>query len=192
MEGQRIGQWNMSKISKAAAKFGKLHAELNKLNKEIEKARTEFLDEIQYESQELAQQVIFYDGKDPEHYVSVMYPKYRLLKSKEIGDDEWKLVLEEDPEFKSYAYVNLEDNQVYQRTIAESAPDIDIRKLREEDSELWFKVTKAPPTPDRILKNLDELTEEQRLALHKFLIPPRLSIRMMAPRKAKPEELEGN
>lgn len=165
------------------------------------KWRKLFFDLIEIPVTELAQQTIYIDRigddpVDPEQYVAVLYPKWRIIKRQrflvdEPGETEWKLILQEDPEKKTYQYINPYDRKVYQRTVVESAPDVDLERLRDENPLVYQSITFQPDPPPRELKSLDDLTDDQKDILKQYLLPVKLTNRMEAPRNAKPEELEG-
>lgn len=170
--------------------FGKAHADKADAEKRVAKFRKMFFEVIEIPETELAQQSIFYEGDDPDSYVSVMYPKWEIVKRHRIDDEEWKLIIREDPAKKTFQYINPTDKKVFQRTVVESAPDVDLDRMQAEDPELYEAITMDPPPPPRVLRPLGELEDEQREGLVKFLKPPKLINRMESPREAKPEELE--
>jgi hypothetical protein len=183
------------KIEDVTRAFAVEHGVKATAEKEMAKLRKLFFDLIEIPETDLARQTIYVEAEDPEAYVAVMYPKWRIVNYKTVAAEdeppEWKVIIQEDPTKKTFQYVNPIDKKVYQRTVAEGAPDIDMERLKVEDMILWNAVTFRPPEPERELKPLDELTEDEREALKNYLTPGKLTNRMEAPRDAKPEELEG-
>lgn len=174
--------------------FGKAHAEESDAKTRMEKYRKQFFDLLKdaIPQSKLARRTIYYEGNDPANYVATFYPKWRIIKKEVIHlDGEWRIIIEEDPTKKSWTFINAKDGQVYQRTVVESAPQIDMAKLATIEPGFFESITIQPPPPPRELKPLDELSEDERERLTEYLLPPKLTNRMDKPRKAKPEELEG-
>jgi len=150
---------------------------------------------VSFKPEHLARQVIFVDNLDTEdevrNFVAVWYPRWTIAKLEDKGDG-WRVIIEEDREVKSFVFINPDDQKVYQRTIVESAPDVDLVRMQEEDPALYLNITRVPDVP-RELKPLAEIQRraEDWEALQRYLLPPKLTPRMEAPRPAKPEELEG-
>lgn len=180
------------KIEEVAKKFGEQDAIEAAAATEKAKLRKQFFDLIEIPEEELAQQVIFYEGDDPERHVATLFPKWKLIDKKLVDEfpAEWKLILQEDPDKKTYVFINPLDQKVYQKLVKESAPGVDMERLEKEDPHLWAKITFQPPPPPRQLKPLEELKDDEKEALMSFLTEPKLQIAMQKPRKAKPEELE--
>lgn len=177
------------KIEEVTKLFGVAHAEEADAKARKEKYRKQFFDLIEIPESQLSRQSIWYEGDDPDGYVAAMYPKWRILK-KDDSAGEWKIIIQEDPAKKNFTYVNPLDGLVYARTVAESAPDIDLERLSVDRNKDWWEMT-VQPKPPRELKPIDELTEEQKEILKEYLLPPKLTNRMEKPRKPKPEELDG-
>jgi hypothetical protein len=117
------------------------------------------------------------------------YPRYRVIKVVKGDDNLWVITMEEDPALKPFVYVNRDDKMVYQRQVVEGSPMLDDERLQEEAPELWEEITYVPE-PERKLKSFDQLSAEQLAAVQPFLYSAKPSVKLAAPRKAKPEELE--
>lgn len=184
-----------SKIEEVTKQFGEKHAAKDKADKEMKKLRKQFFDLIEVPEPELARQTIYVEAEDPEQYVATLYPKWRIVSYKTVAREadppEWKVIIQEDPDKKTYIFVNPLDKQVYQRTVAEGAPELDLERMKKEDPEFYERVTFEPPPPPRELFPLASMDDEEKEGLKKYLTPGKLTNRMEAPRKAKPEELEG-
>lgn len=180
-------------LEEVTRQFGEAHAEEAQAKSRMEKYRKQFFDLLKavIPKTELARQTIYYEGDDPDQHVATLYPKWHILK-KEVThlDGEWRILIEEDPERKSWQYINPSDGKVYRRTVKESAPQIDVSRLRDDDPKFWESITVQPPLPERELKPLSDLDEEQKDRLKEYLLPPKLTNVMEKPRKAKPEEIE--
>jgi len=135
------------------------------------------------------------------------------------SDDTYTFILEENPEFKPFTYVNKETKRVWTKQVVETAPSLDDEWLQEEDPELWKEITEIPnrdvianvvyecgvdshEVDDRLeslweaydgprtLKSFEDLTPEQHAKVQKYLYPGPPQVKLQAPRDAKPEELD--
>jgi hypothetical protein len=180
-------------LKEVTAEFGKAHAEEAAAKGRMEKYRKQFFDLLKaaIPKTELARQTIYYEGEDPDIHIATLYPKWEIIKANVIDGNppEWSLVIEEDPERKSWQYLNPEDGQVYRRTVKESAPQVDLERIEKEDPDLYFSLTFQPTAPREMLP-LDLIPDEIKEKLMEYLLPPKLTNVMEKPRKAKPEELE--
>lgn len=116
------------------------------------------------------------------------FQRHSVADVTEVEEGKWSIILEEDPALKEFTWVNREDGKVYQRIVAEGGPILDDQSLRDEQPGLWDAITNE--VTRRELKPLDELTPEQAAALQPYLAMPKPQPRLMAPRKAKEEEIE--
>lgn len=112
-------------------------------------------------------------------------PGWRAV-SAEITSEGWRVLLEEDPAFKPFTYVNKEDKRVWGKQIVRSSPMLDDEELKNKDPDLWKRVTK----PARVMRPLEELKPNDLAELQGFMYPGLLQVKLAPPRKAKPEELE--
>lgn len=185
------------KIENVAKRFGYWHGREAKAKAEMAKHRKMFFDLIEIPEEELAQQTIFAVTEDPDQYVATLYPKWKIISAKVIDegcagqDAEWKLIIQEDPKKKTWQFINPVDQKVYQRTVVESAPEIDFERLAAEEPDAYESITFQPDPPPRQLKPLDQLEDDEKEILKSYLLPVELKDRMEKPRPAKPEELEG-
>jgi hypothetical protein len=134
-------------IKVVARDFGKAHKEEAEAKGRKDKYRKQFFDLIDIPEQELARKTIFAECDDPEAYVASLYPKWRILKKEFSRVGDWKILIQEDPEKKNFVLVNPLDGQVYQRTVAESAPDVDLDRLKAEHPSIYRSVTFQPKPP---------------------------------------------
>ena len=180
------------KIEEVTRDFGIEHGKKAEAEKKLAKLRKLFFDLITIPESQLARQTIYVECDDPDAYVAALYPKWKII-SRKLADpdipDEWQLLIQEDPDNKSYHFVNPLDKQVYSRTVAESAPDIDLEQIKEDDPDWYEAITFQPDPPPRELVSLDRLAEEDKDRLKQYLQPVKLTNRMEKPRQAKPEEL---
>lgn len=184
------------KIEEVTRDFGIEHAIKAVAEREMAKLRKLFFNLIDIPEPKLARQTIFANTEDPDRYVATLYPKWRIVTAQVIDegsagqDAEWKLVIQEDPKKKTFVFINPLDKKVYTRTVAESAPDVDLERLRQERPLVYESITFQPEPLPRELKALADMTEDQKEILKQYLDPPKLTNRMESPRPAKPEELE--
>lgn len=115
--------------------------------------------------------------------------RHRVVDVARINDYEYGIILEEDASLRPYSYVNPDDGFVYKRIISEGTPTLDDEALRDERPELWEAITEE--VVERKLKPLDDLTPEQADALRPYIAMPKPQVKLGAPRKATPEELDG-
>ena len=180
------------KIEEVTRDFGVEHKKKADAEAALKKLRKMFFDLISIPESQLARQTIYAECDDPQAYVAALYPKWKIISKKLVDPDipdEWQLLIQEDPDKKSYHFVNPLDHQVYTRTVAESAPDVDLDRIKEDDPNWYEAITFQPDPPPRELVSLDRLTEEDKDRLKKYLLPVKLTNRMESPRQAKPEEL---
>lgn len=116
------------------------------------------------------------------------FQRHRVVDVVEHSEGQWDLILEEDPQLKDFSWINPSDGQVYSRVIAEGAPSLDDESLMEEQPGLWEAITTE--VTSRELRPLEELTPEQVAAIQPYLTMPKPQSRLLAPRKAKKEELD--
>jgi hypothetical protein len=133
------------------------------------------------ETETLAQQTVGYTG-DPADHIKVFYPGWRIVSS---DPEDNTAVIEEDPAFKKFVHVNVEDGKLYRRNISQEGPSLDDERLQAEDPALWKRLTK----PARVLKPMDKIPNKDLAAMQAYFIPGKMTVKLDAPRAAKPEEL---
>jgi hypothetical protein len=175
-------------VEEITKRYGEVHAQYDQLGKEKEELRSKFFKSIQFKEEDLARQSVWYEGRNPEAYIAATYPAWEIIKLVGTGDGEWKIVIREKSEVKPFVFVNPKDGLVYQRGLAESAPQPNLEKIREFDYKLYKRIT-FQPIPPRELRPLNEISNEDWDAIQDFLDPAKLTPRMEKPRKAKPEEM---
>lgn len=177
------------KLKFASKQFLTWYKKAEEAEKKKKEYRQMFFDSIEFKPSELARQSVFVPlGEDPMKWAAIWYPRWRVVAGGRVLD-EWKIVIEEDPKYKSFTFIHPTSHKVYQRTVAESSPQVDLNELKEKNPLLYEKVTQYPVV-EKILKPLNSLDPEDLAKLVKYLQPPKLTLRMEKPRDAKPEELE--
>lgn len=150
-------------------------------------------------------------------YIAREYPAWDLDEYQQNGAGRIEAILILKPEFKAMTYVNPDDGMVYQRQFVNGSPVLDDERLQDEQPDLWIEITEIPnyefivallPSEHdgaddvqtwiderwdgpRTLKSLDSLPDETLALVQPYIHPGKPSVKLAAPRKAKPEELEG-
>jgi hypothetical protein len=151
-------------------------------------------------------------------YVERNFPGWRLVSTTQR--DPRKIMIEEDPAYVKYTYINRIDGMVYGRTVAESGMSLDDVALREANPDLWKSISYWPEPLEDILTDIvdrfagfpaestelveqilqdfgidrhirppGEWTSEQTEAVGDYMVPGKLTVRLITPRKATEEEL---
>jgi hypothetical protein len=172
----------------AGRAFARANASLERAKLKREQKRAEFIASVDASvgPQDLERQVIYPD-KDPEAFVRIHYPKWRILAQEETIDG-WRVLIEEDPAYKTAVIIDPVEGMVYQRSVSEGSPDFDQERMRSENPTLFKRVTTPVTTYE--WKEWYDLTDADREAMLHYLLPPKLTVTTPKPRKAKPEELE--
>lgn len=184
----------MADLAAITTKLGSAHATSKKAEKELKESRSEFfeaIDEEILETETLARQTIVVpDELDETSYIKQFFPGWRLV---DPGSKKNTYIIEEDPAFKKFVYVNHDDGQVYRRNVSQAGPSLDDDRLKAEDPELWEKITEVQIVPQqevRVLKDLDTIPNAQLAAMQEYFVPGGMTVKLDAPRKAKPDELD--
>ncbi len=204
-------------LNEAATKLGKLYVKAKAADKSLKTQRQAFFDEVSEslgEEGELAQKTIHVpEGWTDEEYVVVYYPGWLLVETN--GD---RSIIEEDPRYVKFSFANPDDGMFYQRNVILGAESLDDVSLRENDPELWDRITAPDPKfeyilqfeewvegktlkrlvqefldtlPDeRVLRPIESLSKGDQIALQTYIVPGKLTLKLEPVRKAKPEELE--
>lgn len=163
--------------------------EKNKLRDDFFNAATEELD-----SELPAQRVSVIDAGSEEQARRIAqrrFHKFNITDLRQIpGEDRWEVVVEEEPALRGFSYLNREDGRVYSRQLVEGTPLLDDEAIRDEDPELWERISKEVVTVTREVIPLDELSDEEVAAIQPYIFMPKPTVKLAAPRKAKPEELD--
>jgi hypothetical protein len=89
-------------------------------------------------------------------YVTQYYPGWRIVSGKAKT-----ALIEEDPSRKKYVYLNREDGVVLKRNVIQATDSLDDEKLREEDPDLWERIT-LPATEVQALEAFASATSVQK------------------------------
>lgn len=190
----------MNKLSEITKLLGIAHAESKKAEKELKTYRSEFFEAIDDEiisTETFARQTITFippktedDAEDLITYVNRFYPGWRIV---DVGSKRNTHIIEEDPAFKKFVYVNHEDGNIYRRNVSQSGPSLDDERLKRENPKLWERITEVkiiPRQETRVLKDLETLPNKDFSEIQEYLVPGPMTVKLDAPRKAKPDELD--
>lgn len=109
-----------------------------------------------------------------------------LVISTSYDEDGVHVLLREDPKYKPFSYVDKKTEMVWSKQIASGQAEYDIEKLREEDPDLWVRVSKL----ERVPRDFEDIDPEDLPKVQDYIYPGPLQIKLATPRKAKAEELE--
>lgn len=117
------------------------------------------------------------------------FPEYFVTGFKKgEGGTQYLLSLEENLNFRPFIYVNHSDKMVYKKTIQTGSALLDDKAIKDEDPELWMKITREPVK--RELIPLDELPDDIIVRMQKYVYRSSPIVKLDKPRKATDEELE--
>lgn len=172
----------------AGRAFARANASLERAKLKREQRRAEFIASVDASvgPQDLERQVIYPD-KDPEVFVRIHYPKWRI-RAQEATIDGWRVLIEEDPAYKTAVIIDPVEEMVYQRSVSEGSPDFDQERMKAENPDLFKRVTFEVTSYE--WHEWDDIEEADRESMLHYLKPPKLTVTTPKPRKAKPEELE--
>ena len=93
-------------------------------------------------------------------YVKQFHPGWRVV---DPGSKEFTYIIEEDPSFKKFVYVNHDDWNVYRRNVSQAGPSLDNERLKDEDPELWKRISVSKVQRVRVLKDMEEISNKDLL-----------------------------
>jgi len=177
-------------LNQITKRLGNAHKQKTVAEKELKESRNLFFDAIYDEildTETLAQQTIEIPNyvDDVVDYIKQFYPGWYLIEH--FAKEDKTALIEEDPSFKKFVYVNQEDENLYKRNVSQAGPSLDDERLKEEDPKLWKRITDQKTT--RVLKDLETVSNDDLAAMQKYFVPGPMTVKLDAPRKAKPEEL---
>jgi hypothetical protein len=178
-------------LSQITKDLGSTHKSSKELEKKLKDCRAKFfeaVDEQILSSETLARQTITVpEDVEPEAYVKQFHPGWRVV---DPGSKEHTYIIEEDPSFKKFVYVNHDDGNVYRRNVSQAGPSLDNERLKEEDPDLWKRISVSKVQRVRVLKDMEEISNKDLAAMQEYFVPGPMTVKLDAPRKAKPDELD--
>lgn len=186
----------VSDLNEVSKKLGEFYKEWKEAEKAKNTYKAEFFEalteKIRYEAQPQVQVVRVYGPTEEEarSRLAKYYPggHIKAVDGQDGTEGYWGAVLEEDPDYVPYTFINPEDQMVYSRQVVAGKLNFDDELLKKRDPELYERVTYIPQ--DRQLRNLSELDDEDIAAVQEYIYEGKPIIKLGSPRKAKPEELE--
>ncbi len=133
---------------------------------------------IQVESKTRAEAKLEAERRNPGWIVAGIQPH----------DEGFRVIVREDPKFKTFSFVDKERGLVWTKQISSTSATLDDDKLRAEDPELWKRITEE--RTERVILPLEDLKSEDLAEVQRYIYPGPPQIKLAAPRKAKPEELD--
>lgn len=124
--------------------------------------------------------------KHPRYEVIDIETLVKAKKAKSI----YRAILQEDPFYLPFSYVNLEDGYVYTRRIKDGQTLLDDERLKEENPDLYLVATYKLPWGDRVPIPQQMLSQADQAAIQEFIYQDTPRIELAPPRLAKAEELE--
>lgn len=206
--------------------LGETHALKKESTAELEQLRKDFFDEATKAcaAKALARKTatLELEGLPIEEAQALIYRKNPGWTIVEVQEDEggFKAILEEDPAFADFVFINPEDKQVYRRQRVDGTMVLDDEMCQGSDPDFWYEITTwrdydalaeliyesgvdHTEIEERIdawaeqvgwprtIKPIEEWTDNQMKRAEPFLYQKAPTLKLAAPRKAKPEELEG-
>lgn len=186
----------MSNLTRITRLLGSRHRKFKKAEELHKKSRNKFFEAALEQNSErtLAKRTIDVPATSETQAREIagrQHPTYDVVTVSPIDVDgkeenEYRVTLQENPKFLPFTFVNKEDGMVYSKSIRAGSVQLDDDLLKEQDPELWEEITE----PQRVPKDVAELTEEQLAKLKPYLFETEPRLVLNAPRKAKEEELD--
>lgn len=177
--------------------LGSTHKNSKELEKKLKDYRAKFfeaIDETILSSETLAQQTVSipegWTSVEVVAYVKSFYPGWRAIESDCNLEGGIDVLIEEDPSFKKFTYVNHDDGNVYRRNVSQAGPSLDDARLKAEDPKLWERITETKMQKVTVLREIDSLPNDDLAAMQEYFVPGPMTVKLDAPRKAKPDELD--
>lgn len=187
---------NEDPLQRTTRLFGKAYKRSKRAEQLKDKYQTRFFDLMtkRLSKRTLATRIVpLPPGKEAVSYVKTFYPGWILISIlvQEDGGirNSTKLQIQQDPALLKDEFVNPVDGMVYGRTSAQAAPTLDLDRLQAEDLQLYEDITEPVVITHRVPKPDEDLTDEQIMKRAKYYIPGKISVRLVPPRPANPEEL---
>jgi len=151
--------------------------------------------------------------EDQESWAARRNPRWKVL---EVENN--RVLLEEDPRFKPFTYVNRKTKRVWTRSVRDGSLLLDDNELQERDLDLWKRVTQLVNydfvcevlfhanvhasdidefidkievfcPAERALVPFENMSPDDLADVQEYMYPGSPVVSLSSPRKAKPEEL---
>jgi len=133
---------------------------------------------------------LFGDENTARQRILQKFPRFEIIEIRNTRGGNYEAVLQEDPFYLSYTYVNLVDEMVYQRRVDDGPTLLDDERLAVENPQLYKRVTYELPWGTRIPIPIDHLKLADQRLIKDYIYTGTPIIKLPAPRKAKAEELD--
>jgi hypothetical protein len=159
-----------------------------------EKQKNEYKDKFfQAITEEMAQSVLAEDlavvaahtEEDARARLARYYPRHVVEAVRPADEGFYEAIIVENPAFLPHAVTF--EGLVFERQIVSGALLLDDERLKEEDPELWEKVTYVPE-PKRTLRPLDQLDAQLVAELQEYMYEGPPTVKLPAPKKIKEED----
>lgn len=180
----------MSKLEEITKELGVAYSRAKEWDKNKTGYRAEFFKLATESHETLAEKVVNLPANslaDAILQAEKKYPTWTPLSATE-AESGFDVRLKENPEYRSFTYVNPSDGMVYQKQVVSGAVMFDDEKFK-EDHPMLYEIVTHVPKPQRELRPLDELSDEQIAILQDYIYEGKPVVKLAAPRKAKEDEL---
>lgn len=179
-------------LTEITRKLGESYNKHKRSEREKNEWREAFFEQATHElQQELPPQTVAeYETSDVEdalRQAQRQYVKHTVIAVESDGN-KTRIVLEQDPAYRPFTYINPSDGQIYKKSVSEGSPVLDDEGLLERDPDLYHRVMKKEVvyTP----RDFSELAPEELEELSKYITFPKPQVKLQAPRRATQEELD--
>jgi len=182
----------MNDLVQVTKKLGEAYSTVKTWDKAKTEARAEFFKIASQQHEVLANKIANVEASSLTEAIKISEqnnPGWNALSATEVGENAFEVRMEENPDFKPFTFINPDNGMVYQKQIVSGPVMFDDERLESDHPEIYAKVT-FMPEPKRELKPLDEIEDELLAVLQDYIYEGKPVIKLAAPRKAKPEELE--
>jgi hypothetical protein len=124
------------------------------------------------------------------------HPRFRVQGVQKVAEADdgsahhYKVVLQENPEFVSFTFINEHDERVYQRRVDDGPLRIDEDEFEEQNPSLYLSLCKETWGGKLVICPLDLMTPAVRQSVAEYIYPGPPKVVLAPPRAIKPEDLE--
>src|ERR1035441_1194177 len=110
-------------LNQITKQLGSAHKKKSVAEKELKESRTKFFEAVDEEiiaTETLAQQTVeIPEGVESARvYIKQFYPGWRVV-GDDLGEGVTTVLIEEDPAFKKFVYINRDDGNLYRRNVSQ-------------------------------------------------------------------------
>lgn len=180
----------MTEIEEITKELGLAYSRVKEWDKKKTDYRARFFKIATDSHENLAEKIVNVKANtlaDAIWHAEKRYPTWVPLSATE-ADEGFDVRIKENPEYRPFTYVNQNDGMVYQKQVVSGSVMFDDEKFK-EDHPMLYEVVTHVPKPERELRPLDDLSEEQIAILQDYIYEGKPVVKLAAPRKAKEDEL---